>query len=140
MNLPYDMRDSQGVVGQNGNILRQGAVFGLDMIVTSEKLRDLRPITCISYVETAALTRADLGIRTSFNLPTSMCAMGVQLSHIHVRVALSQMRLPRIARTAESFSDAPRCSSPSSACSLTSPRSAQHERCPLWDSRRTVAC
>lgn len=50
----------KGVVGQNGNILRQGAVFGLDMIVTSEKLRDLRPITCISYVETAALTRADL--------------------------------------------------------------------------------
>lgn len=50
----------KGVIGQNGNILNEGQVFGLDMIISSESLRDLRPVTCISYVETAALTREDL--------------------------------------------------------------------------------
>ena len=57
----------KGIVGQNGDILRQGDVFGIDMIISSEELRDTRPITCISYVEVAALSREDLEeVRSNF--------------------------------------------------------------------------
>ena len=54
-------------IGQHGDILRQGDVFGIDMIISSEELRDTRPITCISYVEVAALSREDLEeVRSNF--------------------------------------------------------------------------
>ena len=51
---------AQGIVGQNGDILRKGDVFGLDMVLSSDGLRDRRALMCISYVEVAALTRSDL--------------------------------------------------------------------------------
>lgn len=50
----------KGVVGQNGQVLTYGRIFGHDMIMSSEGLREKRPVVAISYVETAALTRADL--------------------------------------------------------------------------------
>ena len=50
----------KGVVGKNGQILNQGKIFGEDFIVGSENLRDRRPVTSMSFVETAALTRKDL--------------------------------------------------------------------------------
>ena len=49
-------------------------VFGDDFLISTAKLRDKRPITCISYVETAALTRADLEeVRAQGIHPTRAC-------------------------------------------------------------------
>lgn len=50
----------RGIVAQAGVILKAGDHFGADVIISSEALRDLRPVTCVNYVETATLSREHL--------------------------------------------------------------------------------
>ena len=50
----------RGVAAKSGNILTYGAHWGEDMIIYSLALRDMRPISALTYIEVATLSRDDL--------------------------------------------------------------------------------
>lgn len=56
-NLTIMMR---GIAARGGDLLRSGSAWGDDMILTAKVLRDTRPATALTYVETISLQRVDL--------------------------------------------------------------------------------
>jgi len=50
----------RGVAAKAGNILTPVATWGEDMIVTTTALRDRRPVSALTFIEIATLTRTDL--------------------------------------------------------------------------------
>jgi len=50
----------RGIAARGGDLLRSGSTWGDDMILSAKVLRDTRPATALTYVETISLQREDL--------------------------------------------------------------------------------